>query len=492
MQPMLTKSRVLSARQCPKRLWLEMNRPELGEISTALERRFRQGNRLNEVARGLYPAGCLVGPELATVDALDLTREHLSQQPERPLFEAAFGSGGVLVRTDVFREVAGEWQMIEVKSSTRVKPHHLADCAVQAWVVGEAGYPLDRITLAHVDTRFSYAGDGDYRGLLREVDLTAEVRALLPAVPDWIARGFDALDGSEPAIGVGPHCSDPFPCPFLAHCSPAAPDYPVSLLPGGGKTIETLLAEGIMDVRDIPPGRLTRPLHVRVRETTISGEPYLDPQLSATLRALPYPRYYLDFESIQFAVPIWAGTHPYEQLPFQWSCQVESGAASLNEAAFLDISGQAPMRGCAEQLIASLGDDGPILTYSPFERTVIHRLAVRFPDLADALAALAGRIVDLLPLVRAHYYHPSMRGSFSIKALLPALAPHLSYASLDEVNDGTAAQAAFEEAIDPSTTPARRQSLEQALRDYCGLDTLAMVELVRRLSDPGETPDPVC
>lgn len=490
MPKMLSKSRVLSAMQCPKRLWLEANRPELRQVSPELERRFRQGNRLNEVVHGLYPGGHLIGPEVPLGEALKLTRRQLARHPEQPLFEATFSSRRVLVRADVFRQVDGAWHLTEVKSSTRVKPYHLADCAVQAWVIGAAGYPVERVTLAHVDTGFTYPGDGDYRGLLREVDLTGKVQALLGEVPGWVARGLDALAGEEPAVGVGPHCTDPFPCPFLAYCSPEPAEYPLSILPGGGRVVEALLAEGIEDVRDIPPGRLARPLQVRVHEATLSGQPYLADELTATLRALPYPRYYLDFESIQFAVPVWAGTRPYEQLPFQWSCQVEEGPNALHEVAFLDISGAPPMRGCAERLIETLGRTGPILTYSPFERTVIRRLAARFPDLADPLLALTPRIVDLLPLVKAHYYHPAMKGSFSIKAVLPAVAPQRSHAALGEVSDGTAAQAAFEEAIDPATDPARRGQLERALRDYCALDTLAMVALVRRLSNPDQAPGP--
>jgi hypothetical protein len=142
------------------------------------------------------------------------------------------------------------------------------------------------------------------------------------------------------------------------------------------------------------------------------------------------------------------------------------------------------MRDCAKQLIERLGDSGPILTYSPFERQVIRGLARRFPDLAPALMALADRIVDLLPIVRQHYYHPDMRGSFSIKAVLPTVAPHLDYGQLDEVRDGTGAQAAFEEAIATHTPVDRRREIERSLLEYCALDTLAMVELVRFLSRP--------
>lgn len=484
MPKMLSKSRVLAARQCPKRLWLEVNRPDLRIITPDVQRRFDQGHRLNDVVHRLIPEGHLIEDEVPLGDALQITKRHLARFPGQPLFEATFSKHRVLVRADVFVRTDRAWCLTEVKSSTRVKPYHLDDCAVQTWVIREAGYPVAQTELAHLDTGFTYRGEGDYQGLLKHVDVTEQVEALLPEVARWVSEGLEVLAGAEPTIAVGPQCTDPFRCAFLAHCSPTPPEYPVTLLPNRGRIVDQLLAEGIEDVRDIPAGRLTRPLHERVRLATITGKAYVATELSEQLKALPYPRHYLDFESIQFVVPIWNATHPYEQLPFQWSCQVEEADAQLREVAFLDVTGNPPMRRCAEQLIKALGSTGPVLTYSPFERQVINGLARRFPDLAADLRAAADRIVDLLPLVKAHYYHPAMRGSFSIKAVLPTVAPHLSYDELGEVKDGTAAQAAFEEAIASHTPDGRRREIEYALLQYCALDTLAMVELVRILSKP--------
>ena len=194
---------------------------------------------------------------------------------------------------------------------------------------------------------------------------------------------------------------------------------------------------------------------------------------------MPYPRYYLDFETIQSAVPRWPYTHPYEQLPFQWSCHIEPAEGELEHAQFLDSSGESPMRACAQSLLDALGTAGPVFTYSPFEKTVIHRLAARFPDLAPRMHSLAERLYDLLPLIRAHYYHPAMKGSYSIKAVLPTIATELSHEALGEVHDGVGAQIAYEELIEPSTCMTRKASLVDALRRYCALDTLAMVRIVR-------------
>jgi hypothetical protein len=256
----------------------------------------------------------------------------------------------------------------------------------------------------------------------------------------------------------------------------------VQTLPRGREVSNALLEEGIEDIREIPDGRLQNPLHERIRTCVVKGKPYLDGALRRSLRELSYPRYYLDFETIQFAIPRWLGTRPYEQLPFQWSCHKEGRNGNLAHYEVLDVSGVAPMRNFAESLIRSLGKRGPIVVYSHFENTVLNRLAARYPDLADDLADIQRRLVDLLPLVRAHYYHPAMQGSFSIKAVLPTVAPHLSYDDLGEVRDGGAAQAAFFECIDAGTSPERRVVLEAGLRAYCARDTLAMVELVRGLT----------
>ena len=175
---------------------------------------------------------------------------------------------------------------------------------------------------------------------------------------------------------------------------------------------------------------------------------------------------------------LWPGTRPYEQLPFQWSCHCEDRSGALSHREFLDLSGADPTRAFAKTLIAALGTKGPICVYNQgFEGRVIRELALRYPELAESLAALLSRLIDLLPLTRAHYYHPAMKGSWSIKAVLPTIAPDLDYAELSEVQDGGGAQEAYREAIAPDTPPDRKQVLDQALRRYCGRDTEALVRL---------------
>lgn len=109
-------------------------------------------------------------------------------------------------------------------------------------------------------------------------------------------------------------------------------------------------------------------------------------------------------------------------------------------------------------------------------------LARRFPDLAGPLEALAARLVDLLPVAQRHFYHPSQHGSWSIKQVLPAMAPELDYGALDGVKDGNAAMDAYREAIAPQTTAGRRAEIRQQLLRYCALDTYALVRVWQQLS----------
>ncbi len=433
------------------------------------------------MARDLAGDGVLIDPPTLG-QALRETACLLARRGDLTLFEATFSAGGVLVRADLLTRRAGRARMVEVKSATAVKPYHVDDIAVQTWVVRRAGVALDEVALACIDRDFVYHGDGAYQGLLHETDVTAAVDELVAQVPDWIRECATTLAGDLPEQDDPGRCTDPFSCPFIGLCSEGLPEYPVELLPNGDAVAAELRAQGFDDLRLVPETWPFAERHRRIWQATRSGRPDYEPQAAAHLAALPFPRFYLDFETIQFAVPVWAGTRPWEQLPFQWSCHVERAPGEVEHREFLDTSGEPPMRSCADTLIAALGAGGPIFVYSGFEHGVLTALAARFPDLERPLAALADRLVDLLPVTRAAWYHPAMKGSWSIKDVLPTVAPEFDYADLGEVHDGTAAQIAFAEAVHPDTPAERADELAHGLLAYCAQDTLALVRLRRFLS----------
>jgi len=476
----LSKSKILSGLQCPKRLYLEVYKPELSDYSQATSS-FAIGHELGELARTLYPQGVLVGHNDDLAAAIEETSHHLKSESVSTIFEGTFSSQGVLVRADILQKHSANLCLTEVKASTSVKDYHILDCAIQAWVIQRAGHKVERIQLAHVNRDFVYPGGGKYAGILTYVDVTEDAMAHAPQVMGWVETLHGVLAGSEPDIKMGDQCTRPFPCPFQAYCHPSQPDYPVTALPGNGKIVQDLLAEGIDDIRDIPEGRLTSPTHARVRRVTIAGTEEVLPGASELLEELPYPRYYLDFETIGMVVPRWEGTRPYQGLPYQWSCHIEHDTGEIDHTEFLDTSGEPPMRRLAEALIKTLGEAGPIFTYTNFENGVIRDLARMHPVLAPQLERLINRLFDLHPVVRKHYYHPDMLGSWSIKVVLPAIAPDLSYTELEEVQDGMAAGQAYLEILDPRTEKIRRAKLTRSLLEYCKLDTLAMVRIAHKL-----------
>lgn len=483
----LSKSRLLAHRQCPRRLWLQVRQPGLSHYDAGAEHRFAVGHSVGEVARRLYPEGHLVETESLT-QALRDTIDYLIEEQPQPIFEATFEIDRVLVSVDLMLPSQDRWRMVEVKSSTSVKPYHLSDATVQSWVLNRVGVGLASVEIAHIDNSFVYPGGGDYAGLFHHADITRECAELEADVPGWIEAARATLAGADPKTPPGPQCHDPFECPFLSHCVPETADkdlYPPSLLPYAGTLAEELSEEGYSDIREIPEGRLTNSRHIRIWQATCEGQAILYDEAADLLEGLSYPRYYMDFDTIQFAVPIWEGTRPYAQLPFQWSCHVESTAGELEHHEYLAEDAEDPRRAFAESLLASLGEAGPIMVYNAaFERTRLIELARDFPELAQGLLALVERLIDLLPIAHQHYYHPDMRGSWSIKAVLPTIAPELAYDELT-VGDGGMAQEAYLEMIHSDTPPERKAALREALLEYCERDTLAMVRVAHHFEKRG-------
>ena len=484
MKPGLSKSKILSYRQCPKRLWLEKRMPEVAETSDASERAFAIGHAVGAAAQSLLPNGFLVEYQEDLRRAVAVTREALAAFPDRPIFEAAFDHDGVLIRADVLIPEGRKYRLCEVKAASGVKDYYLDDCAVQAWVLRANGLVLSDVELLHIDTSFVYPGGGRYEGLFSKVSLDGRLPEA--EVPDWVDGARTVLSQPEPTVAMGPHCDDPFTCPFKTYCArndPPAPDYPVASLPRGGKLAQRLADEGFADLRDVPVERLTSTVHRRVHAATVSGMPYVSPHVANVVRDLAYPRYFMDFETARFAVPIWAGTRPYQQVPFQWSVHVEHATGHLEARMFLHLNAEDPREAFLLSLLAAVGDAGPVLAYyASFERSRIEELADAFPQHRAAAEALTARIVDLHPIAREHYYHRDMRGSWSLKAVLPTVAPDLDYANLEDVQEGGAAEAAFQEAMSTDTTPERRDVLRKALEVYCARDTLALVRLVAYFS----------
>lgn len=479
----LSKSRIISGLQCHKRLWLQIHKPDTAEMATSSLQSISFGNEVGDIARQMYPDGVLVGNHEDISGSIKRTTSIIESKSSTAMFEATFSSSGVVILADVIEQGANGLRLIEVKSSTAVKEYQVTDASVQAWVMTGAGHHPEAVLLRHINSDFVYPGGNDYRGIFTDVDVTSRVDEIAANIPIWMTHFKEMLSRDEPVIAVGSQCGDPFQCEFQNYCKkdlPPEPEYPVSILPRATKIESELKSAGYEDLRDVPEHLLENSTHLRIWRATKSGIPVIDPQAGKELRAMPYPRYYLDFEGINFAIPIWVGTKPYQQVAFQFSCHIDHGNGNLDHISFLHSDITPPMIPFLEALFNAVGEDGPVFVYNKaYEKTVLTRLGEMRPEHAARIEGINKRIVDLLPIARAHYYHPAMKGSWSLKAVLPTISPEHDYENLEEVADGGAAQEAFMEIISATTTPERRDVLKKHLTTYCGRDTFALVLLVR-------------
>lgn len=492
----LSKSKITAFEQCSKRLWLQTHKRDLAELDPGSETRFAAGHAVGDAACALCQNGIMIQAEPDMEAALNRTTELISADNSGPLFEATFAHDGVLVRVDIMEpDGTGGWHVAEVKSSTSRKDYHLADLATQLWVLREAGVRVSSAAIRHINNQFVLAEEGNFDGLFVDTHSFSEAMPIMAGRVKAVAEIRAVLAEPEPDIQVGGHCSDPFPCEFIGYCSRDLVPlrFPISSLPNSGKKLAEKWADhGLAELEDVPAGSFTNAVHNRIHAATVSGTPYHDVDgARAIISQWSYPRSYLDFETIAFALPRWLGTKPWEQVPFQFSLHGEGADGQIDHKEFLSLDGSDPRRACAEALVAMVPKSGSVIAYNAgFERGCITRLAARFPDLSEDLNAIAARLVDLLPVARKHWYHRDQQGSWSIKAVLPTIPDSSGYAGLD-VADGLAAQIAYLEATEPTTPADRRREIDQSLRVYCAKDTFAMIEVLHHLVSPRRSPGSV-
>jgi hypothetical protein len=359
-----------------------------------------------------------------------------------------------------------------------VKPEHQDDLAIQAYVLTGAGLALDAACLLHINTGYHYPGGAlDLQQLFQEEELTREVADRQARIPDRLAGMQRILAASAPpTIEPDDHCFAPYECSFWAHCTQDKPARWIYYLPGSRRVYQDLVALRIQTIDEIPAGYPLQLIQQRVKDHV----EWIGPGLRAALDTVEYPVHHLDFETVGSAIPVYPNTHPYQAIPFQWSNHIEAADGALRHEAYLCPDARDPREELAGALLRSLGEAGSICTYTGYERRVLTALADALPHLRHDLDRVSERLWDLHPVVKANYYHPGFEGSYSIKAVLPALVPALAYDDL-EIQEGTMASVQFARMVFGDADFFEKARIKAALLKYCERDTLAMVELRRTL-----------
>lgn len=483
----LSKSTYVKGLQCHKALFLYRKSPELrDETSPAQQAIFSTGTNVGILARDLFPGGKDASSENGIPGQKSIKRtRQLIDAGEKVIYEAAFQYDGVLVAVDILVRYGKKWKFYEVKSSTSVEDVHLNDAALQLHVLSNSGVSVTDAFIVHINNQYVRKGDLNITSLftVESVFLNAETKQ--EEVKEQIEVFRELLNKrTAPKIDIGEHCSDPYDCDFKGHCWKHIPEnsvFDISWLKGEKKF--ALYNKGIVRIRDIPKDyRLSANQKIQVAGV-LENKKHIDKnKIKEFLKGLKGRLHFLDFETFNPAVPLFDNSMPYQKITFQYSLHTQDGKkGDHRHCEFLAGTGADPRKPFIERLLADIDESGDILVYNQaFEISCLKDLAEAFPKYAKAIKGLIARIKDLMvPFQSKHYYVPEMCGKHSIKFVLPALVPGMSYDDL-EIQNGGMASSTFEQLAN-ETDPAKIAKTRKDLLEYCKIDTLAMVEILKVL-----------
>ncbi len=439
----LSKSTFMYGCQCPKRLWLHKFQPSVrDELTEAQASIFQAGTDIGMLARQLFPYGVDASPETAYKYQQSVAdTEKYIRKGVNVIYEAAFQFEGILVAIDILVKKGDKWYAFEVKGTGSVKPPHIQDAALQYYVITQSGIPLEDISIVHLNTDYVRYGELDIQQLFTCTSVVEEVKEQQFLIVSKAIELMAMLKSKQlPIMEIGDHCFMPYDCDFYGFCS-----------------------KGLVDDE-------------YVEEEYINQE-----AIKEFLSQLEYPLQFLDFETWMTAVPEQDGHWPFRQVPFQFSLHIQNKADDeLVHRYYLADGPQDNHLVFAEKLLEALEKNGTILAYNKtFENTILNHLKEEFEHLAKPIEKIQERMVDLMAPFRKNYRLHAMKGSYSIKYVLPALVPELNYDSLVIGNGGDASAAFYNLKMVEEVT--ERERIRQALLDYCGLDTLAMVKILEKL-----------
>jgi len=476
VRTIITKADWLAARACATQGWFRLR--EAPAAPTEAEWfRMKQGQEVGVRAQELFPDGVLVEPKNGAI-AAEVTRQTLTLREHDTFFESTFVAGPFVAKVDILRREDAGWHVLEVKSSfpTSNQIERLVDdLAYTVFVLKRAGKKICRASLVLLSHDYQFGQSAEK--LFETLDKTAEVNERLreyERAADDISKALLGNDLPKPRLVS--YCRE---CEFFAtKCIGSSIPHTIFEIPAlHVKALKRLSEAGAVDLSRIPDDLELSDVQQRARRAAISGEVEIVAGLNQHLEAIEWPCHYLDFETVVTALPLYPGHGCHRQVLTQFSIHHRNNIeAELTHTDYLADASKDCEREVAEGLLSALGDRGSIIVYSHFEKTRIEALIKSFSDLAGALQAIIVRLCDLRTMIEQNIYHPKFRGSFSIKKVLPALVPKLSYADL-RIGTGDTAITRFAAMAKGQITGDAVRQTRQDLLEYCERDTLAMVRL---------------
>jgi hypothetical protein len=488
----LSKSTFLRGLQCHKSLFLYKNFIQLRDSPSAEQQAiFNRGNHVGIFAQKLFPGGVDATAVKRSDNIASVARtKELIEMGCEIIYEAAFQFEQVLVILDILVKKDGKWFAYEVKSSTKVSQTYILDASLQYWVITGSGITLEDITLIIINNQYIRNGELDPHGLFAFRSVKKEAIANLDMITENIESAKQtALADATPEIEIGEHCFSPYTCDFMSHCWKNVPKNSIFEITGLSKADQFgLYNSGYQTIAQIPPDNtLHKNVNIHI-DSFKTGIPVINKEaIKDFLKKAAYPLFFMDFETFMPAIPVYNGTKPYQHLPFQYSIHFkERKDKQVKHFEFLAEQGSDPRKSFLTNLMNDTKGEGTILVFDALmERNVLNGLKKDFPEFSADIDNRLSRLIDLMiPFQDKSYYHPAMKNSFSIKNLLPALAPELSYNDL-KISSGSIAMITFEK-LASETDMFKILEIREQLLEYCKMDTLAMVKVFETLENSVE------
>ena len=480
----LSKSKYVHGLQCIKLLWVEINDPSrIPPVSPSTQNVFDQGHEVGFLAQKLFPGGISLQTDNIS-ENLKETRASLDLQ--KPLFEAAFSANRLYCRVDILNPAGdNEWDIIEVKSTNSVKAEQLEDVAFQRHCCQTAGLKINSSYIMHLNGDYFRHGELDLDKLFFIEDVTDRLGEAVNGLEERIAKMLDVISFDEcPEEAIGGHCGSPYACLLQGECWAHLPKHHVFTMNRIGARAEELLAQGILDIRDIPASfRLNEKQQIQ-QQCVVCGKPHISAsEIKSFLDSFEYPIHFMDFETFETAIPMFDNVSPHQPVPFQFSVHIIDKLESATlHISYLGEGKDDPRPGFLAELKKAIGPKGSIVVYNQtFEKNRLEDLAVAFPEYKEWIDGILERLTDLLvPFRNFSYYHPSQKGSASLKKVMPAVTG-VSYDEL-EIAEGQMASLKYMEAEFGDLAEDERQGIRTDLEVYCGQDTSGMIEIIKELS----------
>lgn len=488
----LSKSLYTRGLQCVKSLWLKKHKKDVLSMPDAsAEAIFDTGNKVGELACKLFPDGVEIEFNAKDYDAMVSKTKELIDKDIKNIYEASFSYDNIFVAVDILHiNDDKSVEIYEVKSSTDVKDVYKDDASIQHYVLNGLGHDVKKVNIVHINNKYIRDEELEIDKLFTIADITDDVKELQDDIPTYLKTFEKFLEDkkNEPLKDIGKHCSYPYACDGMEYCWGHIPSYSVfdiSRLKTDKKF--ELYHQGIINFSDIPDiSKFSISQQIQIQSELSQKEIINKEAIKEFLDELSYPIYHLDFETFQQAIPKWKGISPFMQIPFQYSLHIEQQNSDLEHKEFLAKEGIDPRYELAKKLVEDIPSDVTVLAYNMgFEKGVIRKLANMFSEFETHLMSIHDNCKDLMiPFQKKDYYTPSMKGSYSIKNVLPALVSDMAkaYKELDGVQNGGEAMQTYAKLIDIKDKK-EVERLREALLRYCELDTLAMVKVLEKLKE---------